>query len=318
MDKKNDGYIVVAGLMLMDIIVKPVDKSVFDNDTNRVDSIEFLTGGDAMNVAVNLAKLGEKVQASALLGTDAAGDLVQKTLSLNGVDCSILDVNPEVKTSVSLVLTRPDGERNFACKLDSTDHYNASKITDEVLDNAKALYIGSVMELPSLEGGPLKKLFEKCRERGILTAIDAAGSKDCDWLAHIEDFLPLTDVFIPSQGEAVRITGTEDPIASARFLRNKGVRIAGIKLGEKGCYIESENESFFLPSIHCSNVVDLTGAGDAFMSGFVYGILQNWSIKDCAKFGTGMSYSAIQSLGASSHNPTVDKILSYAAALKDE
>lgn len=314
----KDGFVIVAGLMLMDIIVKPVDKSIFDNDTNRVDCIEFLTGGDALNVAVNLAKLGENVRAAALLGNDTAGDLVRKNLAECGVDCSVLDIRPEISTSVSLVMTRPDGERSFACKLDSTDRFDASSITDEILDSAKAVYIGSVMELPGLEGGPLKALFEKCRARGILTAIDATGSKDCVWLERIQDFLPLTDVFIPSQNEAFKITGTNDPVVSAKFLRDCGVRIAGVKLGEKGCYIESEHESFFMPSIHCDNVVDLTGAGDAFMSGFVYGILQDWPLKECAKFGTGMSYSTIQSIGASSHNPSVEKILAYTHALNDK
>lgn len=316
MKKKEGGYIIVAGLMIMDVIVKPVDKSFFDRDGGIVDSIEFLTGGDALNVAVNLAKLGEKVRASALLGNDAAGDLVRKNLAGCGVDCSGLRVDPNVKTTVSVVLTHSDGERTFAYRPDSTDRYDASDITDDVLDNAKAVYIGSAVELPGLEGGPLKALFEKCRARGILTAMDAAGSRNVDWYEHIRDFLPLTDVFIPSLGEAVRITGTDDPVAAAGFLRERGVRIAGVKLGEKGCYIESENESFFMPAIHCDNVVDLTGAGDAFMSGFVYGVTHNMSLVDCAKFGTSMSYSTIQSLGASSHNPTVEKILAHTNSIK--
>lgn len=315
---KKDGFVVVAGLMLMDIIVKPVDETIFIHDTNHVDSIEFLTGGDAMNVAVNLAKLGESVKASALLGVDAAGTLVQQVLKECGADCSILKIDPNVTTSVSIVLTHPDGERNFACKLDSTEHYDASSITDEILDGAKALYIGSMMELPALEGGVLASLFARCRERGVLTAFDAAGSKDCDWMEHMGDILPYTDIFIPSQGEAGKITGTEDPIASARFLRDHGVCIAGVKLGEKGCYIEDEKSGFFMPCIHCDNVVDLTGAGDAFMSGFVYGVLQDWPLKKCARFATGMSYSTIQSLGASTHNPTVEKVLEYSSVLEDK
>lgn len=312
---KEVGNVLVAGLMVMDIVVKPVDAKLFERDTTHVANMEFLTGGDALNVAVNLAKLGENVRACALVGEDSAGALIRRTLAQSGADCAGILVDPAVHTSVSIVMNRPDGERHFVCHLDSTERYDASNISDADLHDARALYIGSMMALPGLEGGVLKALFERCKAHGVLTAMDATASTDGRWLERIEDVLALTDVFVPSRGEAERITGTQDPVQAAQFLRDCGVCVTGVKLGERGCYIDDGVSPFFLPAIRCENPVDLTGAGDAFMSGFLYGILRGWSTSASARFATGMSYSTIQLLGASTHSPTVESILQYAKLL---
>lgn len=313
--ERGNGSIIVAGLMLMDIVVKPVDEGIFGRDATYVDHIDLLCGGDALNVAVNLGKLGERVRASALVGADAAGELVRKTLSDCGVDCSLLTVDPKLNTSVSVVMARPDGERSFVCRLDSTQRYDASGIRDEDLDDAGAVCIGSVMALPALEGGPLRDLFERCRARGVLTAMDATGADDGRWPERIADVLPFTDLFLPSLREAVAFTGTEDPVLAARTLRERGVRIAGVKLGEKGCYIDAGDEAFFLPALPCPRPVDLTGAGDAFMAGFLYGMLRGWALARCAGFATALSNSCIRSLGASTHQPDPDEILREAERL---
>ena len=157
---KEVGNVLVAGLMVMDIVVKPVDAKLFERDTTHVANMEFLTGGDALNVAVNLAKLGENVRACALVGEDSAGALIRRTLAQSGADCAGILVDPAVHTSVSIVMNRPDGERHFVCHLDSTERYDASNISTLVYDAERS--IGSMMALPDWRG-VLKALFEPAR-----------------------------------------------------------------------------------------------------------------------------------------------------------
>lgn len=301
--------VLVAGLMVMDIIVKPVSPALFEMDSSYVKSMDFLTGGDAMNVAVNLSKLGLDVHASGLLGDDVGGRKVIDDLDKNGINRDLVEIREGITTTISLVMGRSDGERHFVCLIDSTDKYDGRGLK-EALDGAKALYIGSMMALPGLENGVLRDLFIEARKKGVITAMDATGTPSGKWLERIEDVLPYTDVFIPSEGEAVGIAGETDPVKAAKFLRDRGVKLAGVKLGEKGCYIDDGVEPFFLPAMLCENPVDLTGAGDAFMSGFMYGILHGWAPRECAKFATATSYNCIQSLGASTHQMTEDSIRS--------
>lgn len=301
--------VLVAGLMVMDIIVKPVSPALFEVDSSYVKSMDFLTGGDAMNVAVNLGKLGLDVHACGLVGDDVGGKKVIDDLDKNGVNRDLVEVREGITTTISLVMGRSDGERHFVCLIDSTDKYDGRGLK-EALDGAKALYIGSMMALPGLENGVLRDIFIEAQKKGVLTAMDATGGPEILNLKRIEDVLPYTDIFIPSEGEAIGITGESDPVKAAKFLRDRGVKIAGVKLGEKGCYIDDGKDPFFLPAMLCENPVDLTGAGDAFMSGFMYGILEGWPLRECAKFATATSYNCIQCVGASTHQMTADSIRS--------
>ena len=307
--KMDGAKVLVAGLMVMDILVKPVSPALFETDSSFVDSMDFLTGGDAMNVAVNLSKLGLNVYASGLVGYDVGGKKVIEDLDRHNINRDLVEIRGDVTTTVSMVMCEKDGERHFVCLTDSTKKYDGHGLMDG-LDGAKAVYIGSMMALPGLENGVLRRVFAEARRRGIITAMDATASPDERWLERIEDVLEYTDVFIPSEGEAVRITGETDPVKCAAFLRARGVKIAGVKLGARGCYIDDGKEPFFLPAMLCEHPVDLTGAGDAFMSGFMYGVLQGWSTRESAKFATATSYNCIQSLGASTHKMTADSIRS--------
>lgn len=303
---KND-KILVAGLMVMDVVVKPVDASLFETDTSFPESISFLTGGDALNVAIDLRKLGADVTVSGLVGNDAGGDLILREFNRRGINCGLVESRSGVDTTVSIVMCRPDGERNFICHADSTYRYDAANLNDEVLDRFGALYIGSVMALPALEKGRLADLLARAKAKGLLTGMDATHSPDGVWLPKVIDALPYTDIFIPSFIEAVQITGKSDPTQAAAFLREKGAGIAGVKLGADGCYIDDGETPFFLPAIPCPNPVDLTGAGDSFMAGFIFGKTRGWPTRECAKFATVVSSYCIRYLGASSYPITYEE-----------
>lgn len=292
----------------MDVLGKPVDASIFERDTSYLDYIRFLTGGDALNAAINLKKLGADVVVSGLVGCDNGGDIILKEYARHNIDHHLVEARSDVKTTVSLVLCDRTGERRFLCHVDSTQRYDASNITDDVLRAADAIYIGSMMGLPALENGRLRDLFARARGLNVLTAMDMTQPADDRWLERIEDALPFTDLCIPSYGEAASITGETDPRRAAAFLRDRGVKLAGVKLGEKGCYIDDGESPFFLPAIRCENPLDLTGAGDSFSSAFLFGRIQKWSALECARFATAMSYSCIQSLGASTHPASFDSI----------
>lgn len=293
---------------MLDILVKPVDVSLFENDTNYADSIDFFTGGDALNVAINLGKLGAKVSVSGLVGRDNGGDLILRNFDKAGIDRKLVEIRDDVQTTVSIVMICKNGERHFICCPDSTLHYDASILTDEVLSDAKLLYIGSAMALPALEGPTLRNLLRRAHNLGVVTAMDATQAPDDCWLERIDCALPYVDIFIPSYDEAIHLTGHSDPVFATRFLREHGVKLAGVKLGENGCYIDDGYAPFFLPAIRLENPMDLTGAGDAFMSGFLYGYTQGFTTRECTKFATAMSYNCIQSLGASTHTLTRDSI----------
>ena len=300
--------VIAAGLMVMDIIASPVGREVFERDTVYPDRIAYSAGGDALNVAINLAKLGAKVTIAGCVGGDPAGQALKNRLEEGGVDTGLVDVRAGVSTATSLILCDPAGERHFIYAPGANDLFAGDMLTDEALSRAQMLYVGSAMPLPGLENGVLASLMRRARSLGLITAMDAAGTPDPSWKKRIEPALPETDIFIPSLYEAQAITGEEKPEDAARYLRAHGVRVAGVKLGEDGCYID-DGVGRFIPAFRSAKPVDTTGAGDAFMAGFVRGALMGWPAEKCARLGCAMGASCIGSLGSTSHAATMESML---------
>lgn len=294
--EKRKFDLLCAGLMVYDIHIGPVDNSVFERDTTRMEHIDYASGGDALNAAICAAKLGMKVCMGGTVGDDMPGRFLREEAEKYGVDTSAVNVSQEYKSSVSVVLRSDGGERHIAYYGKANDSFDGSCISDELLGNSSLLYIGSMMALKGLEGEPLAELFKRARSLGTLTAMDATWPPDGIWLPKLEKALPYTDIFIPSDYEAKELTGESDPEKVVDFLHKCGVRIAGVKLGKKGAFVEGE----YFPAYRCDKVIDTTGAGDSFMSGFVSGIVLGRSVHDATLLGSATSNACIRKIGATS------------------
>ncbi len=292
MNRKFD--ILSAGLMVYDILVGPVDESVFSVDTLHLDSVNYKTGGDALNVALDAAKLGVNVCMGGVVGDDMPGRFLKEEAEKAGVDTSGVVTSKENMSSVSVVLCGDDGKRNFAYYGKANNEFDGTGISDELLADTKLLYIGSMMSLRGMEGEPLYDLFKRAKEQGCLTAMDTTWPKDGIWMPKLEKALPYTDIFVPSLYEAKELCGTDKPEEIVKFLHDKGVKLAGVKLGKDGIFIED----FYLPAFNCEKVVDTTGAGDAFLGGFLTGIVMGKSTYDAALLGSAVSNICIREIGA--------------------
>ncbi|MBE6686895.1 MAG: carbohydrate kinase family protein [Ruminococcaceae bacterium] len=301
MERKID--IISAGLMVYDILVSPVDENLFKVDTTHIDSINYKTGGDALNVALDAAKLGAKVCMGGVVGDDMPGRFLREEAQKAGVDTSGIVTSKENQSSVSVVLCREDGQRFFAYYGKANNEFDGTGISDELLADAKLLYIGSMMSLRGMEGEPLYNLFARAKAKGTMTAMDTTWPKDGIWMPKLEKALPYCDVFIPSMYEAKELCGTDKPEEIVAFLHSKGVRIAGVKLGKEGVFIED----FYMPAFNCDKVIDTTGAGDAFMGGFLTGITQGKSLYDAALLGSATSNICIREIGAVSSALSMEK-----------
>lgn len=301
--EKRKYDILSAGLMVYDIHIGPVDATVFTKDQVRIRDINYATGGDALNAASCAAKLGMSVCLGGCVGNDMPGRFLKEQAESLGIDTGAVYVSDDYKSSVSVVLRSEDGDRHFAYYGEANDDFNGSTITDEMLANSSLLYIGSMMSLKGLEGEPLADLFKRAKKFGTMTAMDTTWASDGIWLPKLEKALPYTDVFIPSNYEAKEITGEVDPERITEFLHGMGVKIAGVKLGKNGAFVEGD----FIPAYRCDNIADTTGAGDSFMSGFVSGIVLGRSVKESAYLGSACSNACIRKIGATAGACTLEE-----------
>jgi len=158
------------------------------------------------------------------------------------------------------------------------------------------LHIGSLLALPSLEAG-LPELFAQVRSQGGWTTFDVTWDRRGRWLEALRPVLPHTSVFLPSEMEARELTGREEPLDMARFLKDQGPEAVVVKLGERGCLWLDEQGYGFVPA-RPGPVVDTTGAGDSFVAGFLSGRLAGLSLADCCRRAVEVAALCVSGLGA--------------------
>lgn len=309
----KDFDVLCAGLMVMDVVASGVDRTVFDRDTTYAGHILHATGGDALNVAINLANLGARVCMSGAVGDDFASGGVLGRLKKYGVFADYVQKMEGEVTATSIVLCTPGGDRHFVYQAGANDRYDASALTDAALARAGILFVGSFLGLPMLDGEPLIQLMCRARSQGLQTAMDACGgSRAADKPALLLKILPYLDVFFPSEEEAAFLGGGREPRDAARYFVEKGARLAGVKLGGRGCFLTDGNWGEAVPALPCEDPLDTTGAGDAFMAGFLRGMTLGLPPSRCARMGVAMGSRCIQSLGATTHESRLESILQLA------
>lgn len=290
--------IVCVGLMVCDVIIKPIDKAVLELDAARLDTLKIASGGDALNAAVSMAKLGLNVGLVGKVGNDILGDYLISQAANFGINTSGVKKTDNCTTSTSIVMVDKTGERHFAYYSEANDNLCVDDIDFSFLKDAGIVHLGSAMALKSLDGPGIEVLFKKAKELGAATSMDVTWDFTGKWLEKIENALKYTDIFMPSYNEAKIISGRKTLEEVEVFFKKYGIKILAVKLGAKGCYVTDFNERHYIDTFENVEVVDTTGAGDAFVSGFLTGITKKWDIYKCGVFGNAVASNCVMEIGA--------------------
>lgn len=302
--------IICVGQLVADILVKPVDCLDFAIDTKRVGHISMKNGGDCLNTAICLAKLGNRVGFAGKIGDDSFGSFLLDTINGYGIGTKGLKVEKDASTSAVIVAINNQGERVFLYYGGTNDSFSYDDVDVSVIDQCKIVHVGGTFLLPGFDGDGAAKLFKLARSKGKLTSMDVTYDTTGRWLSIIKPCLKHLNLFMPSINEAKYITGKEKPEEIAGFLQNEGVEIVVVKLGKDGCYVKDSGKGFYFPAYDV-NVVDTTGAGDSFVAGFLTGVSKGWDLEKCAQFASAVSSHCIQQVGATSGIPGYDDIVRF-------
>lgn len=303
--------ILCVGQLVCDILVKPVDYEHMDADTKRVEEITLHNGGDCMNVAVNLGKLGNSVGFAGKVGDDSFGDFLKGRLKDQGIDIRGLRVAPGQATSSVIVLISGEGQRVFLYYGGTNDSFSLGDIDLSLVEECRVVHVGGAYLLPGLDGEGTKELFKMAKLKGKLTSADVTWDTTGRWLEVIRPCLPYLDFFMPSYGEAIHITGEKDPVRMGEFLQRQGVGTVVIKLGKDGAYVKARGEEGFIVPAFTAAVVDTTGAGDAFVAGYLTALLRQQSLYECARFACAVASFCIGKVGATTGVPCYQDVAEF-------
>jgi sugar/nucleoside kinase (ribokinase family) len=293
---------IVCGTCVVDILVRPVslDQAIGGNRLFHVGPIETTVGGIVSNAGTALARFGLNVAAMTLVGDDAWAAILREHFRQEGIDDTLVTSRPGVVTSTTAVLIAADGERSFAHHVGAPARLTKADFIDrlETFARSRMALVGYYALLPDLEPD-LPEVFERIRATGCRTALDAAG--DGGTMDPLERVLPHTDVYVPSYDEARNQTGEDDPEKIINQYRRSGAAgVVGVKLGSRGALVSAADGQLCEVPV-CQppgEVLDTTGAGDAFCAGLVAGILCGFEVSEAARLASATAAMCVTAYGA--------------------
>ncbi len=263
------------GMMVCDTLLSPVPSNILTLDSVKIDKPSVCCGGDALNVAIGLAKLGNSVSVAGRVARDANGKFILNECNKYGIHASGVVYEEECATAASYALIDENGERHFLSEKSIFEKLSGEDISDEAIEETDMIYIGSAMAMRKMDEGGIKDVFLRAHRLGKMTVMDAAYNledPERDWLSYLAPAFMETDVFFPSMDEAVKITGQTDPELIAECFKKFPMKAFGVKMGAKGCFVTDFKEKRFIKCPEGLPVVDTTGAGDSFMAGLMTGL----------------------------------------------
>ncbi len=299
------------GNVLVDVLVKPVDKLPPPGGLLPVKHVELALGGCASNTSVALSRLGVKTSLWGKVGRDHFSRFALEELDRSGVDSSGMVKDPKVSTSATVVLVDSKARRSFLHSVAANDHIQRGDLKLSCLSGFNHLHVGGYFLFPALDGIPMAGILKEAQRKGLTTSLDTAWDLKGRWMKALKPCLPYLDYFVPSEREVKMLLGHTHPVKAAKAFLRLGSKCVVVKRGEKGSYFLNRNgQSAQVPAFK-AKVVDATGAGDCFCAGFIKGLSLKWSLKACLLLGNAAGACAVSKLGATTGLESFQEVCRY-------
>ena len=279
--------------------------------------MEIHAGGVTANMLTQVARLGTSTGWLGLIGDDENGRIIQKAFTEDGMDLSGVEVVRGERSALTWIPVNPGGERCIYMFPNVTGKLSVLHVKNRFsahIRGAKHFHT-EASQLPIV---PLKEAMKVAKEANVRIFFDMDvtprffAQMNLGRQEELCDALKLVDVLKPCKAAAREMTGVTDYNRMADQLLNLGPKIVAITQGEDGCLIASKEKRVQVPAFRV-NVVDTTGAGDAFMGGLSYGLLQNWDLERVGVFANACAALCCTKVGARAMSK-LDEVLSFVKA----
>ena len=281
-------------------LTKSTMKLIFDNNEfeNLLSNLKIektVSGGSVANSIVGLSQLGNKVGFIGKVNDDELGKKYEEGLLKEKVSYFYSKKKEEMPTGTCLILVTPDSERTMCTFLGTAGKINENDVDVDAINKSEIIFLeGYLWD----EGDP-KKAFEKAITNANKVAMSLSDQFCVD--RHKSHFLELVknklDITFANEQEIMSLIDAKDFNEVIDFAKSLG-KLLVITRGEKGAIAINSSEVSECGIKQGLNIVDLTGAGDLFASGFLHGFVNQMSLKESLEKGTEMSSKVIQQIGA--------------------
>ena len=298
--------VLVAGEINPDLILSGDVTPEFGQVEKLVADAALTVGSSSAIFACGAARLGLNVAFIGLCGDDVFGQFMLAEMQRRGVDVSPVIVRPDGQTGFSVIINRGE-DRAILTYPGLISALRAADIPGDLLARSRHLHVASYFLQTALQPD-LPALFRRAHSLGLSTSLDPNYDPSERW-AGFDELLPLTDIFLPNQQEALSLTRTTAIADAARKLaRQTGV--AAIKLGAAGA-LAAQGDALVRASSIPVQVVDTVGAGDSFDAGFIYGHLHDWPLDKTLRLAAVCGALSTRQPGGVAAQPDIEEAMAY-------
>lgn len=274
-------------------------------------------GGSAANIATAITKLGGIASLVTTVSNDAVGHYVRAELERYGVGRDhVRLVEGGARTSLAVVETRAEHCQSVLYRNDAADFaLSTDDVTYLPYDHAGALIVTGTALAMEPSRSAVFAAIDHARQAHLPIIIDI-DYRPYSWRSRTEAAeicgraVSLCDIIVGNDEEFAVLASDQDGLAFARNLVRSGASIVIYKMGERGSVTITPNDEFSL-GIYRVNALKPTGAGDAFMGGFVTGLGTKLSLQDSVKRGSAAAALVVTRVGCSPANPNSQDLHSF-------
>jgi len=305
--------ILGIGNAIVDVICKVNDSFIGKNNLTKgtmklfFDENEFkslftnlkiektISGGSVANSVVGLSQLGNKVGFIGKISDDEFGSKYEEGLKKENVEYFYSKKKEVLPTGTCLILVTPDSERTMCTFLGTAGKINENDVDANVIKKSELIFLEGYL----WDEGEPKKAFDKAINSAKKVAMSLSDQFCVD--RHKPHFLNLVkkklDIIFANEQEIKSLIEAKNFTEIINFSKSIN-KLVIVTRGEKGAVAIQNEEVFESQIVKDLKIIDLTGAGDLFASGFLHGYINKLSIKESLQKGTEMSAKIIQQIGA--------------------
>ena len=300
--KEND--ILTVGEVLIDMI------SADYGDDFGCDTYNKFFGGSPANIAMNTKKLGIKSAIASAVGEDNLGKFLIKKVEDNNIDTGYIQT---VDYSTSMVLvTKSTGTPIPIFYREADYHLEYCEKLEEALKNSKIVHF-SCWPISRIQSRKtIERVIEDAKKNNVLVSFDPnyhpmIWEKEENGVEYVKSIIGKVDIIKPSEDDAERLFGKDTHENQIQKFLNLGAKLVIMTLGKDGAIASNGVETLRFDTL-ATEVVDTTGAGDAFWSGFYSAAIKGFTIKEALNLGFAVSAYKLKYIGAVVELPKLEEI----------
>lgn len=290
-------FVAAFGKLNIDLLYSGMPRIPNEGEEIYCKDFKVCLGGGLPATMINCSRLGVPAKIGTFLGDDMFSDFARKELDKSGTKYELFESKNYPLNVTSAIITSTD--RTFV-SYGGTENYS-DEMLEKTYNSLKGAKVVAMQER-------ILPVYKELKKDGTILVLDTGYSDDMSIQKH-KDLIEIADYYTPNIDETEKLTGTRDYKEALKILGEYFPKPI-VKLGKLGC-AGYDKEYFVVDNIDLFSCVDATGAGDAFLSGFIYGLYNDLDFKKCILAGNITGGKCVTGVGCLTEYITKDEIKDY-------